>query len=183
MSLCDEPNDLIMICDFISSWLLSVGCPVGYFGKDCNKVCRCPIGIACHRQWGSCLCKPGFFGPQCNSRKYTYPVFKQYCMSHWRRPGFFNMHHGVTGGSTPILCNFCVACHRQWGGLLWTDASNKRSCAKHVCVSLHLVHSLNMSPTFFNMDYPLGTTKCPISITLSKTVWKPSVYTWFLLYE
>ncbi len=82
--------------------------------------------------------------------------------------GFFNMHYSVTRGSTPTLCNIGVACHRQWGGVPWTDASNKKSCAKRVYVSLHLVYFVNMSPTLFNMDYPRGTTKCPISITCQR---------------
>ncbi|PWA20179.1 hypothetical protein CCH79_00003680 [Gambusia affinis] len=41
------------------------GCPGGYYGKDCAKLCSCAEGAQCHPVTGRCICGPGRTGASC----------------------------------------------------------------------------------------------------------------------
>ncbi|MEQ2171294.1 hypothetical protein GOODEAATRI_009269, partial [Goodea atripinnis] len=43
-------------------------CTAGTYGQDCKGVCDCANGARCFNIDGSCLCEPGFSGPQCRNR-------------------------------------------------------------------------------------------------------------------
>uniref|UniRef100_A0A8C8SKI4 EGF-like domain-containing protein n=1 Tax=Pelusios castaneus TaxID=367368 RepID=A0A8C8SKI4_9SAUR len=43
-----------------------LGCPKGFFGKNCNKKCTCANNGYCHRLYGACLCDPGLYGRFCH---------------------------------------------------------------------------------------------------------------------
>nr|XP_009935964.1 PREDICTED: multiple epidermal growth factor-like domains protein 6 [Opisthocomus hoazin] len=45
---------------------VTLGCPKGFFGKQCRKKCNCANGGRCHRIYGACLCDPGLYGRYCH---------------------------------------------------------------------------------------------------------------------
>ncbi|XP_070566743.1 uncharacterized protein [Ptychodera flava] len=45
-----------------------LGCPDGYYGLQCEDVCICKNGAACHVLNGACKCTPGWRGPACDIR-------------------------------------------------------------------------------------------------------------------
>lgn len=44
---------------------IHAGCPSGYYGKDCAKMCTCGEGGQCHPVTGRCICGPGRMGLSC----------------------------------------------------------------------------------------------------------------------
>lgn len=43
-------------------------CPVGTYGADCAKKCRCENNGKCYHTNGMCLCEPGYTGETCATR-------------------------------------------------------------------------------------------------------------------
>lgn len=42
-----------------------VGCPLGFYGKDCSQICQCRNGADCDHISGQCNCRTGFMGRHC----------------------------------------------------------------------------------------------------------------------
>lgn len=40
-------------------------CPSGYYGENCDQVCRCLNNSSCDAETGSCICAPGWTGDDC----------------------------------------------------------------------------------------------------------------------
>ena len=49
-----------------------VGCSGGFFGDNCEEVCLCQNGAACHFVTGECTCTVGWNGTYCDQRKCTW---------------------------------------------------------------------------------------------------------------
>ncbi|XP_032598831.1 protein draper isoform X3 [Drosophila grimshawi] len=41
-------------------------CPSGYYGENCDKVCRCLNNSSCDSESGDCICAPGWTGEDCS---------------------------------------------------------------------------------------------------------------------
>ena len=51
-------------------YIYNAGCPSPKFGLDCSQDCPvCYAGGVCHDVTGECVCRPGFQGSQCQTRK------------------------------------------------------------------------------------------------------------------
>lgn len=61
---------LITICCVV----LLLGCPKGYFGKQCDRKCRCR-GARCHRTFGICFCDAGRYGRRCHKGKIKFLLY------------------------------------------------------------------------------------------------------------
>lgn len=54
-----------LCCCVNEDMFISTGCPSGYYGKDCAKLCSCGEGGQCHPATGKCICAPGRMGQSC----------------------------------------------------------------------------------------------------------------------
>ena len=48
-----------------------VACLLGYYGHGCQEECKCGAH-PCDPVTGECHCPPGFSGPHCDERKYSF---------------------------------------------------------------------------------------------------------------
>ena len=44
------------------------GCPIGFFGQDCQGICSCANGAICNHMTGECKCASGFTGLNCREK-------------------------------------------------------------------------------------------------------------------
>lgn len=42
-------------------------CTNGYYGENCDQVCRCLNNSSCDAETGSCICAPGWTGDDCST--------------------------------------------------------------------------------------------------------------------
>ncbi|XP_041515123.1 EGF-like and EMI domain-containing protein 1 isoform X6 [Microtus oregoni] len=60
--LCNESNTLTSGADQPAP----LGCPKGFFGKNCKRKCHCANNGHCHRVYGACVCDLGRYGRFCH---------------------------------------------------------------------------------------------------------------------
>lgn len=58
-------------CYFSAGLRCTQQCPEGTWGLQCNLTCSCLNSATCQAHTGICLCKPGFWGAQCQHSKHT----------------------------------------------------------------------------------------------------------------
>ena len=92
-SKCVCARSVHVCCGLLSC----LGCSGGFFGDNCEEVCLCQNGAACHFVTGECTCTVGWNGTYCDQRKCTWmhTVTVLYC-AHDSPATFF------------ISYNFCV---------------------------------------------------------------------------
>ncbi|GJQ68986.1 hypothetical protein Trydic_g10298 [Trypoxylus dichotomus] len=98
-------------------------CPFGYYGKDCNKHCRCQSDTTrhCDRITGECTCITGWIGNTCEE-PCPYMTFGDGCNSTCEcEDGNHDGCHQSTGE--------CV-CKREWTGI---TCKRKCKCSNGYC--------------------------------------------------
>lgn len=73
---------------------LSLACPKWVFGPGCSEECKCvrENTLECHRRHGTCACKPGYQGDECEKGPNRTKGYKR-----------FKTHGGVA-----LCCGFAV---------------------------------------------------------------------------
>ena len=76
---CSEGSLLILLLfAFCDDFAHFIECKEGFYG-DCQKKCTCKNGADCDKGNGTCTCKPGFNGNNCQNRKQNQSAGKSLC--------------------------------------------------------------------------------------------------------
>lgn len=83
--------------------LLSLECPAGFYGADCQQHCLCQNGAPCNKTSGTCTCASGWTGAACELGK-TQKVWVRVSKCSPQKPPFLS-HDGACRRKIQIYFN------------------------------------------------------------------------------